>query len=264
MIGKMANARMGKYSEADVISKFKKDCVRFPYRSPCVKYSGVCLKTRRPYVDVLAKYILKKEAPLFEQEMLDDPSKGKHYELKSSFENGHSESSLKCALEKLTNQYEKMLVRKWVNEQKRFSKLGTCFEYELNLICGPHLNIDLLTYENGTLYLIEVKGVKDKAKYKTPETLLRAALEITTYEKMLIKNIENFKRDISHSPMARRAFGNQWPLHIEKIKKAILIPEFGPAFEEWSGIQRSTNYSNLEKLLTKNEIEVMVYGQSDY
>jgi hypothetical protein len=244
----------------EVLSLFSKGLDDFPYRAHCVNYSGRCKDGHRFYSDVLAGYILDNNVSLFNPRMLPNP----RHHLKQSFRNRHNDTAMKNSIEKATKKSEKMLARKWVYEQKKFPLFGTCFEYEINLISNAKTNIDLLTYDEKTLYLVELKGVMKNGVYTSPETLLRAALEITTYAQMLSYNKACFENQIAASQMTTRAFHQDGALLIEDIKKGILIPDRGPAFECWSHLKDGKEYENVRKFIEQNDIQVVVYNSKDY
>lgn len=253
--------RSKNYTEQETISLFLRDPEVFPYRRSSIQYDGCCKDTHRPYSDILAQYILENKVPLFDPKMLPNEKE----QLKMDFRNGHDEVAMESTIARSTKKTEKMLARKWVYEKKEFPIFGTCFEYELNLVANTKRNIDLLSYKDGILYLLELKGSFKDGIYAYPDTLLRAALEISTYGEMLSAHADCFLNRVSLSPMTKRVFHNDQPLQIKEIRKGILISEYGPAFECWKAIKNGDpNYAHVQKFLEQNNIQVCVYDSKDY
>ena len=249
------------HTEIETIQQFDADADTFPYDRGEAKYTGCCKDTKRPYIEALAEHILSKPVVLFSDEML----KGKKTRvLKDKFTNGHDEQALDEALSDSSKDGEKMMVRQWVKDLKVFPSLGKCFEYELNLVAGPKTNIDLLTYREGVIYLVEVKGSKNRKPKSEPDGLLRAVLEIATYQEMLKKHLGTFQEQVAVSPMAKRAFGEPTKLVIKDVRLAVLIPNYGPAFETWQALGNTSEYPHLIKLIRTYGVEVVVYDATTF
>lgn len=107
-----------------------------------------------------------------------------------------------------------------------------CEDYQIPLIDGNANNIDFMMSKNGVLFICEVK------KFKSPETLLRCILEISTYYQQL--NFQSFEKVYEG---------------FNKIQKTILVPIDSEAYEEYKELY---NYPNLKKLMDK--LDVIVYG----
>jgi hypothetical protein len=251
---------MPSYTEIETIQQFDDSPESFPYRRKGVNQKGYSKDTKRPTIEVLAEHILSKPVVLFNDEML----KGKKTRvLKDKFTNGHDEQALDKALSNSSKDSEKMMVRQWVKDLKVFPSLGKCFEYELNLVAGLKTNIDLLTYREGVIYLVEVKGSKNRKSKSKPDGLLRAVLEIATYQEMLKKHLGTFQEQVAVGPMAKRAFGEQAKLVINDVRLAVLIPNYGPAFETWQALGSTSEYPHLKELIAKKKVEVIIYDPQE-
>lgn len=84
----------------------------------------------------------------------------------------------------------------YVNREKYIEELGEIVGYEVNLPYEPCLaKVDLMSYKDGYLYLIELKKCKvAPSKKDSKEQLVRAIMEIETYNSFMdtetIKNIQ--------------------------------------------------------------------------
>lgn len=245
------------HTEIETIQQFDDSPESFPYRRKGVNQKGYSKDTKRPTIEVLAEHILSKPIALFNDEMLKDKK------LKDRFTNGHDEQALDKALARSSKDDEKMMVRQWVKDLKVFPSLGKCFEYELNLVAGLKTNIDLLTYREGVIYLVEVKGSKNRKPSSQTDGLLRAVLEIATYQEMLKQHLATFKEQVAVGPMAKRAFGEQAKLVINDVRLAVLIPNYGPAFEAWQALGSTSKYPHLKELIAKKKVEVIIYDPQE-
>lgn len=214
-------------------------------------YTKACLNIKgdtregNPCVEVLAKNIAFSDIEPYRND------------LKETF-------SYKREKRRIDTKSEKGLCRCWVfnegfDESAIVSKLGKPIQYEINLINYTKVNIDLVSYKESenTLYLIEVKGRAPTKKsenpygnnfYFSPESLLRCALEIRTYHKTLLQNMDKFKNDMGY-PNA-------------KVKLAVLIPEDSEAALQFKNPQK---YPCTNKFITGTgdlenpEIEVVLF-----
>ena len=132
-------------------------------------------------------------------------------------------------------------------------ELGIPIEYEVNIVSGTKVNVDLVSINTieKVVYIIEVKGKigKDKDYYDTPETLLRCALEIETYfeslekyQEKVIKDIFEFRK-ISENPQEY------------SLKKAILVPNESFAAKQIN----SDEYKNVNAVLRKFDIKTCCF-----
>lgn len=222
------------YHTDTVIKKF---CVGRPYQNPCVNYNGFT-KEGREYIEVLSDYILS----------CNGKFDLKEYQCRKSF----------VLHEKIgyrpNTRSEKGLCRYWFFngfEQTIKNELGTPIEYELNLY-GKRVNIDLISFENGIVHLIEVKGKVEKScdSYSSQETLLRCALEIFTYYKTLEKNIDAFVSQLFEKLKIDSKDIN--------IQLDILVPENNFYKKQ----ANESLYPSLNKLLKKWRIAVHFYDDS--
>jgi hypothetical protein len=246
------------HTEIETIQQFDDSPESFPYRRKGVNQKGYSKDTKRPTIEVLAEHILSKPIALFNDEML------KGNKIKDKFTNGHDEQALDEALSDSSKDGEKMMVRQWVKDLKVFPSLGKCFEYELNLVAGLKTNIDLLTYREGVIYLVEVKGSKNRKPKSEPDGLLRAVLEIATYQEMLKKHLGTFQEQVAVSSMAKRAFGEPIKLVIHDVRLAVLIPNYGPAFEAWQALGSTSEYPHLKELIRTYGVKVVVYDATTF
>ena len=63
--------------------------------------------------------------------------------------------------------------------------------------------------------------------------------------------------------MAKRAFGEPTKLVIKDVRLAVLIPNYGPAFETWQALGSTSEYPHLKELIAKKKVEVIIYDPQE-
>lgn len=127
------------------------------------------------------------------------------------------------------------LFRKSEYDHKTFAHIGKIVDYQTPLKKAQSDKgigkIDLLSYNGSTktLYLLELKRAKSK------ERLLRAALEIYTYYKLLVK--DKIIAELSKKQM-----------DVKNIKPAVLLFEGSPAYNEYVKQESHKTIELMEKL----------------
>ena len=225
---------MRKIYKDTVIKKF---CDGLPYQNPCVNYIGIT-KEGKEYVEVLSEYILS----------FNGEFDLKEYTCRESFVL-HGKTGYRP-----NTRSEKGLCRYWYFkgfEEALTNELGTPIEYELNLF-GKRVNIDLVSYKDGIIHLVEVKGSagRNSDSYTSNETLLRCALEIATYYKTLKKNI-----NVLISQLYKESKIDSKNV---KIQLDILVPEN----DFYKKQADKSLYPSLSKLL--NDWEIVVHFYDDF
>ena len=219
------------YKEETIIKRFQNG---LPYQSSCVNYHGVS-KEGKDYIELLSDYILSFDA--FDL---------KEYKCRDSFFL-HKKTGYKP-----DTKSEKGLCRYWYykgfDEEPLKNKLGEPIEYELNLY-GKRVNIDLVSYKNGVIHLIEVKGKveKDSDFYLSTETLLRCALEIKTYSKTIKSQL---------SVLIQQLFAAK---KIDRTDVRVELDVLVPDNEFFRNQIDNKCYPSLNKLLKKWNINITFY-----
>ena len=221
------------YKKEDVIASLDP---LYPYRSDCLNYKGVSFEGE-DYLEILSRYILSKK--LFDlmpfecrDEFVLHNRKGKKPDTKS----------------------EKGLCRFWYfkehfDEDDLINSLGKPIEYELNLY-GKRVNIDLLSYKEGVIHLIEVKGKIEEGNdvYSSDETLLRSALEIKTYDETL-------------GPRKNKLVEQLYDAELIDTKDVTFqLDVLVPSNDYFKDQNNPDLYPELNKLLRKWEINVHYYS----
>lgn len=204
------------------------------YQKDCINYNGKATN-KEYYIEIAAKYIknnidkIKRNGELKYSESY----------VRNEFNLSHNPD--KINFNKNSRRYENNLCRYLFKETFNLGKIGKVIEYELNLIKGNHTNIDLISFnDEGTLYLIEVKGTKDKKdlyKYDSKETLLRCILEISTYYNTIKARLENLKMILEKNKN----------INIKNVKLAILVPKNSVAYQQYLN---KIDYIETNSLLT--------------
>ena len=132
--------------------------------------------------------------------------------------------------------------------------MGIPIEYELNIVEKLKINVDLVSYKDGILYLIEVKGrISDNNKYYySSETLLRCALEIKTYYESLKNKKNEIFEGIKKSKRNKEIVVGS---NVDEIRMAILVPDGSVAAEQY----KNKDFPNINELISKWNIEVLVF-----
>lgn len=131
-------------------------------------------------------------------------------------------------------------------EGEYFDCIGKVIDYQTPLTYGHVPALDLLSINEGTLYLLELKQMNNK------ENLLRCVLEIYTYMKQLDieKLINDFDKKISGS--------------INNIVAAPLVYRDKRQIEEFHEMLDEDTRPNLKRLMKElNITEVFVYYEED-
>ena len=205
----------------------------------------------KSYIDVIAEYLLDsiKNGTFDIQPYTGDKIRSDSFD----FKNHHGKYGD-------GSKQEKPLCRSWFNNPNaipsELKKYGIIVDYESNLVKGNKTNVDLVSFsrDNNCFYLWEVKGTgteilgEEKMKYKTPETLLRAILEIETYYQTIEinGNAQLFKRTIGLHKFSI--------LDREKasIKKIVVVPDDSDAAKQYKG--------SIKKLALTLGIDLVVYN----
>lgn len=136
-----------------------------------------------------------------------------------------------------SNRRENNIARLLFKNRTKIKRLGEVIDYEIPLTAGTKQNIDLLCKNDKFLNIIELKSDKSK------ESILKAILEIYTYEQLL--NKEEWEKYISG------VIDNQNLKDQLEIKKCIMLFE--------GTVPTNTITEDVEKLLEKLKISVFIY-----
>lgn len=214
---------------------------RRPYQYKCVKRNGPQGKSKKPYIETIAELILEKEEvgiwPYTEN-------------VKTDF----CYSDERDDLEPAERSKEKGLCRRWF-KNKSFNnthvedEIGLPAEFELNIEEKHKVNVDLISYKDETIYLIEVKG-NGTGEYTNSESLLRAILEIKTY----YESIKDKLFAIAHTCRDKYKLGLQNAL---KLRMAILVPENSAANRQFN----NPRFPKVNELLKKWNIKFLTFKE---
>ena len=237
--------RKKEYTEKEIIEQFSLGEVgKRPYQYACVKdRNGPISKNKKPYIETISEIVFK------------DESKGIVPYINPKTDFGYSKEGRKDTDDMLVK--EKRLCSGWLDKGS-FSDseiddiLGIPCERELNIEPGTNAGADLVSYNKKTkeLFLIEVKGRITNGKYTTPETLLRAVLEIKTYYESL-KSERIFKRILETCKDPNKT-GMR---NATSLRMAILIPKGCNAAKQLN----KDRYPYTNKLIEKWGIKVFCF-----
>ena len=214
---------------------------RRPYQYDCVKRNGPRSKSKKPYIETIAELILKEE------------EKG-IWPYTENVKTDFCYSDERDDLEPARRSKEKGLCRRWF-KNKSFNNdhvedvIGLPAEFELNIEEKHKVNVDLISYKDETIYLIEVKG-NGTGEYTSSESLLRAILEIKTY----YESIKDKLHSIAHTCRDKHKLGLQ---NASKLRMAILVPENSAASRQFN----NPRFPNVNKLLEKWKIEFLTFKE---
>ena len=229
-----------KYSKDEVVQIFL-DGIKHkrPYMLECVKWNGPRSKKQTPYIEIISSLILEDET----RGIVPYVDNVKH-----NFKYDDKRDLIKPRVS------EKRLCRQWYfnadfGSQEITEKIGIPAEYELNIVeeNGGHTNVDLVSYKDGTIHLLEVKGC-GRVYYNTSESLLRAVLEIKTY----FESLKNSLKEIASTCRDNNKTGIQ---NAYSIKMAILVPKGSNAAKQYN----NPRFPNLNKLIERWGIEVLIF-----
>lgn len=165
-----------RYTTEKVLKDFneslKNKTIEELYKNPCINWKGTTSDTGEYYTEIISCEILKNYINALNA--IPVTERRKSYK---------TESHERVVIDLKSPREEETLSKRLIG--LKLDTLGVALDYQIPLK-DTHKNsglgkIDLLSYNSSTntIYLIEVKA------YKNKETLLRAALEIFTYSKIL-------------------------------------------------------------------------------
>ena len=154
-----------KYTKSEILEKIKDVDLEELYTNDVINYLGKTSDTKEKYSEVISKEI-------FDNKSKYDFSKIKTIERTRTYNANHSGE-----YNPNSSRREEIIAMKMYNN-KKYDFLGNILDYQVPLKDTKNTKagkIDLISYKDNTLYLIELKNDRSK------ETLLRCILEITTY-----------------------------------------------------------------------------------
>lgn len=141
------------------------------YKGACINYRGKTSDTKEYYTEVIAEWLLK-NLDLLEQiktlTRCSSYSEGNRTGIPTNPDSSRTEELIAMAMKK----------------QKNLSLIGRVLDYQVplkNVRSDKAGKIDILTYDNTTLRILELK------KKESKETMLRCVLEGYTYMRMVDK-----------------------------------------------------------------------------
>ena len=219
-----------KYSKEEIIKKAENvlEIARF-YQEDFVNYSGETTTGER-YSEILSEYLLTNCSRLDSIPLIE---RKKSYKVET-----HTGKSTTGRSKENSNRNEEHIALEMFN--KTFNLIGKVLDYQVPLKdknSDKAGKIDLLSFHNNTLYMLELK----RPNPKRPETLLRCVLEIYTYWKTVAqqKLISDFGyKDIS-------------------VRKGILIWEDCQAYKDFFELPKT------KKLTELLDVDVFVLTNED-
>ena len=212
------------YTKDAVIQKCRdwlkeKDVTKF-YTAGIINSRGITSDTKDYYSEIIAEFVLS-NIDLFKG-INSIKRAGKKY--KTASHNGK--------YEKRTKREEEYIAKDMFNECKtgEYDYIGKIIDYQTplnNKKTDGYGKIDLLSYKDDSLYILELK----RPNSKSPETMLRCALESYTYSKIVNKDalIEDFelstvidKSKIYAAPLVA-INGTQWEEYTNKEEHPRLV-----------------------------------------
>lgn len=211
------------------------------YRARCVNWIGITKADTDDnggeyYSEIIANAVLNEESLLTlpDGKLRDNFAFPNHNGMTSRVKSNRKE--------------DRLCLDCYCKRNEQLTPFGKAINYQVNLIEHTKINIDLVAFDKqcNILWLIEVKGRDDDS----PETLLRCALEIETYYRLLSEHKVDLLKTLSstHEPVQTNME--------TQIKKGVWVPENSQAAHEYNNLK---NYPNLSDLLEKWKIEVKTY-----
>ncbi len=211
------------YTKDAVIQKCRdwlkeKDVTKF-YTAGIINSRGITSDTKDYYSEIIAEFVLS-NIEIFKS--INSITREKSYNTESH--NGE--------YVKRTKREEEYIAKDMFNECKtgEYDYIGKIIDYQTplnNKKKDGYGKIDLLSYKDDSLYILELK----RPNSKSPETMLRCALESYTYSKIVNKDalIEDFelstvidKNKIYAAPLVA-INGTQWEEYTNKEEHPRLV-----------------------------------------
>lgn len=203
------------------------------YKDSIVNYTGITFDTNELYTEVISEVILKN----FKSDIFSNLTISRQT---SYYTPTHSKIEIKPYSNRLEENFAKRLVG------LEIGVLGKVLDFQIPLK-NSTLNeglgkIDLLSFNNrtNTFYLIEFKNNTNS------ETLLRASLEIYTYNKSIDqgKLVSDFLQNHPYLDSSKNT-----PINTFKIKPIVLLTKATNAYKELQDLNNRPNLKSLLKLL---------------
>ncbi len=219
------------------------------YQREVINYKGKTSKKNgeKLYTEIIAEKILN---DIYNKKNMEDILLLTNRQVREQFEfyNHDGETS-----NKESNRREE---RFCLSRYNKDSPWGKIINYQVNIIPGTKINVDLIAYEEtlNILTLIEVKGYEneDTTKKTSNETLLRCVLEIESYYRLLNRKKEVFFSTLSASDKKVVTSSST------KLNKAIWLPKNSKAYSEFTDLK---NRPKLEQLIKDLEIKIECFNK---
>jgi hypothetical protein len=177
----------------------------FLYNWPGLNYRGRAPQSKKPYVQIVAEQLLHSTKTDYFDNL--KKSKRKTYAVASHNADKAYESFNSKESERKEEKFALQMYLASKEQEHPFGELGEVFDYQVPLKASSkdrYGKIDLVSIQDNDLWLIELKLFDSK------ETLLRALLEIESYERIL--NHQDYRSSYKGIDLANK-----------KIRKAVLI-----------------------------------------
>lgn len=216
------------------------------YQMDCVNWTGKTEKDEKDpggefYSEIIAASVLN------DAELLNLPTGALRDKFDFKDHNGKTEKETSGRME------ERFCLDRYCNRETERTPFGKVINYQVNIIKGTKINVDLVAYDEkeDTLWLIEVKGHKGEST----ETLLRCVLEIETYYRCL----DNCKEELLTTLKSADIREPKTTLKT-KIKKAVWVPVNSQAAKDYKDTASTPCIRpNLARLIDKWKIRVETY-----
>ena len=213
------------------------------YQRDIINYTGCC-KEGQLYSEIIAETVNK---------YIDDASKNilaiPSIYLRTNF-------NFSSHIGKTNSNSEETFCRSLYTLQTPF---GKAIDYQINLIPGTRVNIDLMTYDEreDIATIVEVKGHRKSNGeiIESAETLLRCILEIESYYRMLIKREKQFRK--THVA----GEGIYYLRKMKELRKGIYVPINSIAYAEYQEMEKGYR-PHLAELWQKLNINFAAYNET--
>lgn len=231
------------------------------YSSPCVGRAGITSDTREPFAEVIAEELLRIQVA----QLLG--SVGLPPERAMPYRQGHDGTVSTPTTERIATSERRIAIALY-NYSRDFCRAGTClgllgraFDYEVPLQArrGAGIGeIDLLACFTGEspgienprgVYVVELKRKREKS----PESLLRSALQVATYYYQLDR--EKLLRDYD-------LHGGPTGFGAHEVRKAVLVFRGSAQEMEIQAIKRGS-LPNLRRLIEDLGVDLFVIDAED-